>query len=49
MEYKIVQAVNADALAIEVNKLLKEGWKVTGGVATSTQMSMVMFYQALYK
>jgi hypothetical protein len=36
MEYKILKAGSADALTIDVNKHLKEGWELLGGPQIST-------------
>jgi len=36
-EFKIVSAPRPDALEIEVNKLLKQGWELHGGLVMSRE------------
>jgi hypothetical protein len=46
MEYKIISAEYASALAMLVNNHIKLGWLITGGVAVDKDLR---FYQAMYK
>lgn len=43
MEYKVVYAETVSNLEQEINKMLKAGWHVQGGLT----LQMGIFYQAL--
>lgn len=45
MKYMIVEALSIDILEIRVSRLLKEGWKLQGGITVSEET----FYQAMFK
>jgi len=49
MKYKIVVEETYPELETEVNKLLKEGWKLQGGVSHSVAGIRYCFTQAIVK
>lgn len=58
MKYKILEGTTSEELAAEVNKYLKEGWKVNGPMNIgeyrwrepwSGELKMDIFYQSIVK
>jgi hypothetical protein len=50
MQYKIITNTISYSLAVEVEKYLKEGWKLSGGVSTHCEGRYTTVYcQALFK
>lgn len=50
MKYKIIQALDADFLELQVNKLLDKGWKTIGGVAVAKEYAEALtFVQAMIR
>ena len=49
MKYKIVRSGEMDELEKKVNRLLKKGWKVIGGVSVCGGYGHAHFHQAMSK
>ena len=53
MKYKIARTTTHESLEITVNNLLKEGWRLQGGIHTSIYETRIniheTFYQAMTK
>lgn len=49
MKYKIVATLSNKDLVKKVNDLLKKGWKLQGGVATTLVGPRIVLAQALIK
>lgn len=48
MRYQVVVGGNSDEISAIVNTLLKEGWKLQGGITLESQDGFKRFYQAMF-
>lgn len=49
MDYQIVEGSNVYLLAQEVNKMISEGYEVSGSMVSADSSFGVMFYQPMVK
>ena len=48
-EYKIVEKMSGELLAMAVNELIEEGWKLQGGLQIAKDEHLDRYYQAMVK